>query len=139
MKNRYYLIISIFLYCFLLCTCSPKIYLMDTIKINTGDTITQRLDGNATTGYSWNAVIDNPGIVSLESTIVAVNKDATLMGGPNVFEFKIRGKNIGKTKIHFEYKRTWETGVAPEKTKTIEIEVMAEDGVSPISVIINPH
>jgi len=128
MNKSYHLRIFVILLSLLWVTCSSKINLMETIKINTGDTITQRLDGNASTGYSWMAVVDNPRILSVESAIITVNTDAALMGAPNVFEFKVKGKSSGTTKIHFEYRRPWETNVAPKEIRIIEIEVMAGNG-----------
>jgi inhibitor of cysteine peptidase len=103
------------------CGCQQKPELMGT-TIKIGESITHELDGNPTTGYTWQYKAENPEIVKISEEIVSENKDG-MAGTPSKFKYKIEGVKRGSTQILFTYQRSWEKDVAPAQTDTLNINV----------------
>lgn len=102
-------------------SCQQKPKLMGT-TIKVGESITHELEGNPTTGYTWQFKAENPEIVKISEEITAENTDG-MVGTPSKFKYKIEGVKAGSTQILFTYQRSWETGVAPAETDTLSINV----------------
>ena len=102
-------------------SCQQKPKLMGT-TIKIGESITHELDGNPTTGYTWQYKAEKPEIVKITEEIVSENKDG-MVGTPSKFKYKIEGVKIGSTQILFTYQRSWEKDVAPAQTDTLKINV----------------
>jgi len=102
-------------------SCQQKPKLMGT-TIKVGESITHELDGNPTTGYTWQYKAENPEIVKISEEIVSENKDG-MAGTPSKFKYKIEGVKRGSTQILFTYQRSWEKDVAPAQTDTLNINV----------------
>lgn len=90
----------------------------EALSLNRGQTITVSLPSNPTTGYSWSLCSKNT-----RNTIVGIQKlpyEAEKMGrigsGGNQ-SWHITGKKRGLAHIKFEYRRSWEKGVAPAQIK----------------------
>jgi inhibitor of cysteine peptidase len=94
------------------------------VTISNGGILTVKLDSNASTGYSWTAdaaVADN---TVLKQTDHIYQPPATAMpgaGGQEAWNFK--GLKAGKTTISMDYRRPFETNVAPVKTFSITVVV----------------
>lgn len=67
-----------------------------------------QLDGNPTTGYTWFYDVDDDSVVDVTEKIEQKNKDPRLVGGSSFFYYTFTPKKVGKTFVHFEYKRSWE-------------------------------
>jgi predicted secreted protein len=102
-------------------SCQQKPKLMGT-TIKIGESITHELEGNPTTGYSWQYKADTPEIVKIAEEVTSENKDG-LVGTPSKFKYKIEGIKAGTTQIIFTYQRSWETGVAPAQADTLTVNV----------------
>jgi predicted secreted protein len=102
-------------------SCQQKSKLMGkTIKV--GESITHELEGNPTTGYTWQYKAENPEIVKITEEIVSENKDG-MVGTPSKFKYKIEGAKAGSTQILFTYQRSWEKDVAPAQTDTLTVNI----------------
>jgi len=102
-------------------SCQQKPKLMGT-TIKVGEIITHELEGNPTTGYSWQYKVENPEIVKITEEIVNENKDG-MVGTPSKFKYKIEGVKAGSTQILFTYQRSWEKDVASIQTDTLTVNV----------------
>jgi predicted secreted protein len=101
------------------CQQKPKT-MGTTVKI--GECITHELEGNLTTGYSWQFIVQNPEIVKISEEISSENKEG-MVGAPSKFKYKIEGVKAGSTQILFTYQRSWEKDVAPAQTDTLTVNV----------------
>jgi inhibitor of cysteine peptidase len=102
-------------------SCQQKPKLMGT-TIKVGESITHELEGNPSTGYTWQYKAENPEIVKITEEIVSENKDG-MVGTPSKFKYKIEGASIGNTQIIFTYRRSWETDVPPAQSDTLTVNV----------------
>jgi inhibitor of cysteine peptidase len=102
-------------------SCEQKPKLMGT-TIKVGESITHELEGNPTTGYTWQYKAENPEIVKITEEIVSENKDG-MVGTPSKFKYKIEGAKAGSTQILFTYQRSWEKDVAPAQIDTLTVNV----------------
>ncbi len=93
-----------------------------TITLKTGDTFLIKLDGNITTGFNWIPAPQDPVLLNqVGETEVTPESDKIGAPGKIVLRFKAVGQ--GQTLLHLDYKRSWETDVAPEKTFEVTVVV----------------
>lgn len=102
-------------------SCQQKPKLMGT-TIKIGENITHELNGNPTTGYTWQYKAENPEIVKITEEIVSENKDG-MVGTPSKFKYKIEGIKAGSTQILFTYQRSWEKDIPPAQSDTLTVNV----------------
>lgn len=74
-----------------------------------GKTLTAKLIGNATTGYSWTCKVDDESIVSKTTDQYVANENNGQVGVGGIHTFVFEGAKKGSTKITFTYKRPWES------------------------------
>lgn len=79
------------------------------------------MEGNPTTGYSWECSADPEGIVTIKEKTVYLGESGVL-GAPSRFDYTLKAKKDGKTKLTFVYKRSWEEE-KPIDEVVYEIEV----------------
>jgi|GEM_PF-1590863 len=98
-----------------------------TQQLKVGDVIDITLESNPSTGYAWYATSANPEIVA-QLGEAQYQEPKTSSGEPKlgalgteVLYFEAKG--TGTTTLILDYKRGWETDIAPEKTITITVEV----------------
>ncbi len=109
------------------CSSKPKNIDADTTEaayeMNIEDTITIRLEENATTGYTWNYTIADADVVEFVSDEFIAPSDTEMVGvpGEHVWIFKAIGS--GATTVNFELSREWEAGETPAETKEFQITV----------------
>jgi len=97
-----------------------------TQQIKKGEAMSITLESNPSTGYSWYAAISNIAVLAQmgEPEYTAPAESSTpMVGAAGAQTFLFQATEIGSTTITLEYKRGWETDVAPEKTITITVEV----------------
>ncbi len=93
-----------------------------TITLKTGDTLLIELDGNVTTGFNWIPAPQDPVLLNqVGETEVTPESDRIGASGKIVLRFKAVGQ--GQTLLHLDYKRWWETDIAPEKTFEVTVVV----------------
>ncbi len=99
-----------------------------TIQVKAGETISIKLDSNASTGYSWK-------VTGISSASAAQNGKIEYEAPPqpktgpirvgqgSTAVIKIDAVSAGKSTISLEYARPWEKGKAPAKTFTITLDI----------------
>ena len=93
-----------------------------TLTVAPATVITVMLEGNPTTGYSWESSISDPAV--LKQTNAAEFKPLSgAIGAGGTFTFQFQAQSAGKTDVTLLYRRSWETGVAPLKTYHVTVEV----------------
>jgi inhibitor of cysteine peptidase len=94
-----------------------------TVQLNVGDTLKVQLEGNPTTGFSWATETLEATVLRQEGEPQYEAESSQLgSGGTYTFTYTVVGK--GESSLRLVYRRSWETGVAPEKT--YEITVVAD-------------
>ena len=95
------------------------------VAIKRGGELKVVLDANITTGYQWQSPTNPAPVMSAIGTPTYVSKavDPRTMGsgGTNIFRF--RAENPGQVALQFDYRRPWETGVAPANTLRYDVTV----------------
>jgi inhibitor of cysteine peptidase len=93
-----------------------------TITLNTGDMLQVELAGNLTTGYNWIPAAQAPPLLEQVGE-AAVTPEGDQLGAPGMIMLRFKAIAQGQTVLRLEYKRAWETGVAPEKTFEVTVVV----------------
>ena len=93
-----------------------------SIKLVPGQELQIALEGNPTTGYSWeiaqndNAVLSPVGDPEFQA-------DSQLLGSGGKMILRFEGVAPGKTNLKLVYHRLWEKNVEPLETFVINVEV----------------
>ncbi len=133
--TRLFKLISIFFLMALLSACasqafaqSSSVHLTEkdagkTVNLKPGDTLIIELEGNASTGYSWEAASQD--LQTLKQTGDAVVKDAdpNLMGAPHMVVLTYTAQAAGQETLKLVYHRSWEKNTDPAKTFEISVVV----------------
>lgn len=93
-----------------------------TIEVKAGDILVFSLEGNITTGYNWISAPQNPVLLEQVGDI-EVTPASDAIGAPGMITLKFKAVEKGQTALRLEYKRSWEEGVAPEKTFEVTVVV----------------
>jgi inhibitor of cysteine peptidase len=93
------------------------------IHANAGQDITITLEGNRSTGYSWQlaAKPDSKLLKKVSETFTPKNPGTPGAGEDNLFIFHCKAK--GSTTLAFNYARPWEKNVPPAKTAAYHITI----------------
>ncbi len=97
-----------------------------TQQLIVGEVMSINLESNPSTGYSWFAKIANSEVLVVmgEPVFQAPAQTSTpVVGAPGTETLYFQASAAGTTTLTLEYKRGWETGVTPEKTITMTVEV----------------
>jgi inhibitor of cysteine peptidase len=98
-----------------------------TQQLKLGEVMAITLESNPSTGYSWFATVSNPDVLTQmgEPEYIEPTQPSSTMivGAAGTETFMFQGTTAGSATITLDYKRGWETGVAPEKTITLTVEV----------------
>jgi inhibitor of cysteine peptidase len=117
----------------LLSSCGPgasQIKLTDkdsgrSVEVKPGDTIIVELESNQTTGYQWSLTSPtDSAVLVLKGNEYRTSQQQTPLvgaGGTEVWTFVAQG--AGRATLTLGYQRSWEKGVAPARTFTIEVVV----------------
>lgn len=100
-----------------------KINEFENIIISKGKIVDLKLQGNPTTGYTWNYNISDEGIIKEESQkYISDAKDLKIQGAGGVYTWKFSGLKEGSTKVTFRYGRSWEKEVFKTKTYMFAVD-----------------
>ena len=96
----------------------------DTVRIDSGGTITVILCSNQSTGFQWNdkANIVDTSIVKQQSHEYKL-PDAEQPGTAGTEIWKFKAENPGRTAITFEYSQPWTGGIKNEWTYHLTVNV----------------
>jgi inhibitor of cysteine peptidase len=93
-----------------------------TVSLTVGDTLEVTLEGNPSTGFNWEAdSLDTSVLKQVGESAFTPVSTAIGAGGQIMLRFEAVGS--GETMLHLIYHRSWETGVAPEKTFDVTVQV----------------
>ena len=96
-----------------------------TVHVETGSKLEIRLEGNPTTGYSWqisaltgSSVVQNGSVEYLPEAHIL-----PLVGSGGTFVVRLQAKQAGKSTIKLDYLRPWEKGRAPADRFSVNVQV----------------
>lgn len=92
------------------------------IEVKAGDVLVISLEGNITTGFNWIPAPQDP-ILLEQVGDIEVTPASDALGAPGELVLKFKAVEKGQTVLHLDYKRSWEEGVAPEKTFEVTVVV----------------
>jgi len=124
MKKLFGILVMIIMAGLLLTACTQTItedMNGQTVNLKVGETVTIKLSGNPTTGYSWQ--LGDVDVTMLKQAgDPGYRPDTLLTGSGGTYTYKFTALTAGTTTLNFDYLRTWENK-PPYKTFTITIEV----------------
>jgi inhibitor of cysteine peptidase len=89
-----------------------------------GDTVEVQLEGNPTTGYTWEiSQVDSKILGLIGKSYTQTRTDPKVAGTGGTFIFRIHACDKGTSELHLQYARVWEKGVPPIKTFDATITV----------------
>ena len=97
-----------------------------TQQLAVGEVMGIALESNPSTGYGWFANSTSPEVIASMGDPVYQEPTASttpIVGAAGTEIFYFQATATGTAKLTLEYKKGWETEVAPEKTITITVEV----------------
>ena len=97
-----------------------------TQQLKKGEVMSVTLEANPSTGYSWFVNISDQKVIiqMAETEYQEASPNTTpILGAPVEKTFLFQAVEAGQATITLDYKRGWETDVAPEQMITIMVEV----------------
>lgn len=93
-----------------------------TIEVKVGDTLVVELEGNPTTGFTWEAVELDQAVLEQagEPEYIA---ESDLLGAPGVISLRFKATGPGQILLKLVYHRPWEQDIPPEETFEVTIAV----------------
>lgn len=87
-----------------------------TIDVNTGAKIVVELEGNPSTGYTWEAKDLDASILQQLGAIRFKSGNPGLVGAGGMLTLTFKTLKVGMTTLSLVYHRPWETNVKPRGT-----------------------
>jgi inhibitor of cysteine peptidase len=98
-----------------------------TQQLKVGELMAITLESNPSTGYSWFATSSSPEVIAQTGDSQYQEPQSSsgtpMMGAAGTETLSFQAISVGTATLTLDYKRGWETNVAPEKTITITVEV----------------
>jgi inhibitor of cysteine peptidase len=98
-----------------------------TQQLAPGEVMMITLESNPSTGYNWFATIADTNVLvqmgDPQFEEPSSNVDNPIVGAAGKLTIFFQAVNPGTTTLTLNYERGWETGVAPEETVSITVEV----------------
>ncbi len=95
-----------------------------TIEVALGTLLDVTLDGNPSTGYSWGFIDTGEGVIEDTGERSVTLSDSGRVGSGGLETRRLRAIGPGRQTVIFEYRRPWETDVAPIRTVSWTITVV---------------
>jgi inhibitor of cysteine peptidase len=92
------------------------------VTLQKGQTLTIKLEGNPTTGYSWE-VVESEGAIVQQVGEPEFEADSDLLGAPGTQTLRFEAVETGQMELKLVYQRPWETDVEPLETFTVQVTV----------------
>ncbi len=96
------------------------------VNLIRGEQFVVSLEGNASTGYSWQ-IVEQPAFCDLvKDAAGSQGRDvgtADFVGSPTALTFVFHCSEAGQGTLLMEYRRSWETGKKAEKTFRMAVRV----------------
>jgi inhibitor of cysteine peptidase len=94
-----------------------------TVNIKVGDPFTISLEGNPSTGYSWEAKDLNTDMLEQTADPEFKSDNPGLIGSGGTITLSYKALKAGTTTLTLLYHRSWETAVEPQSAFTVTIVV----------------
>jgi inhibitor of cysteine peptidase len=94
-----------------------------TIQVKAGDQITIALEGNPSTGYTWEAADLDTSMFQQVGEIQFQGSNPGLVGSGGTLTLTFATLQAGTAPLTLVYHRPWETNVAPQSTFTVTVIV----------------
>jgi inhibitor of cysteine peptidase len=94
-----------------------------TADLIVGGTLIVDLEENATTGFRWQVDDALPGVLEAAGDESQASVETSLVGAPGRRILSYQSVKAGQADLKLVYVRSWEKGVAPEKTFTVHVVV----------------
>jgi inhibitor of cysteine peptidase len=92
------------------------------VELNAGQTLVVSLEGNPTTGFTWEAAeLDEQVLRQVGEAEFKPDSDAIGSGGVQTLRFET--VNSGQTTLDLVYRRPWEEDVEPAETFSVQVVV----------------
>lgn len=92
------------------------------VGLNTGDTLLVGLQGNPSTGYTWELGFSVPSVIQPAGE-ADVRPASNLLGANATYTFRLRAVGEGEVTLIFIYHRPFEQNVPPVKTCEVTVTV----------------
>ena len=92
------------------------------IELEKGQTLAISLEGNPSTGYTWEMVESEDSILRQVGEI-EFEAESDLVGAPGTQTLRFEAVESGQTELKLVYHRPWEKDVDPLETFTIQVTV----------------
>jgi inhibitor of cysteine peptidase len=93
-----------------------------TITLRTRDTLIIELEGNPTTGFSWEVGTVDEAVLAPQGEPSYTATETALVGSGGVFAFTFKAARRGQTALQLVYHRSWEEA-APAETFDLTVIV----------------
>jgi inhibitor of cysteine peptidase len=93
------------------------------VNVKLGEQVAIILDGNPSTGYTWEATGLDTAIFEQIGEATFVSSDPGLVGAGGSMTLTFKAVKAGTAVLTLVYHRPWETGVAPLDTFSVTITV----------------
>ena len=109
--------------------CSPKTTTLTgddnskAITVSAGETFLIKLEGNPTTGYTWEAQDLDTTILEQVSETEFESSNPSLIGAGGTLTLTFKALKPGVTTLTLVYHRSWETDIPPVETFTLQVTV----------------
>jgi inhibitor of cysteine peptidase len=129
MARKSILFTALILVCILASACSPhqtkltEADLGKTVEINVGEQIVIQLEGNPTTGYTWEASDLDGSLLQQVGDPQFKSSSPGLVGAGGTVILTFKAIKAGSTVLNLAYHRPWEKDVAPIKMFTVNVTV----------------
>lgn len=126
-QNKYAIIAAFIALLMTLAACSAAAVELDaqdngqSVEVASGEKITITLEGNPTTGYSWEVSEIDAAVAELAGE-PDYKSDSKMLGSGGVYTFTFKTTAPGTTNIKLIYHRSWEDA-EPEKVYEVTLNV----------------
>jgi inhibitor of cysteine peptidase len=113
----------------MLAACGPKGVKLNssannsTLDVKIGQPVVINLEGNPSTGYTWEAKDLDTGMFQQVGQVEFKSARPGLLGSGGTQTLTFKALKAGSGKIELVYHRPWETDIAPTKTFTLTVNV----------------
>ncbi len=94
-----------------------------TVSLQAGDNLVIELEGNPSTGYSWETASQNLKTLKQAGEPEIKAADQKLIGAPQMILLHFTATNAGQETLKLVYHRSWEKNTEPAKTFEVNIIV----------------
>jgi inhibitor of cysteine peptidase len=92
------------------------------IELAKGQALTTTLGGNPTTGYGWEvAEIDET--ILRQTGEIEYLPESDLLGAPSMATIRFEAVSTGQSPLELAYRRSWEKGVKPIDSFSVQVTV----------------